>query len=39
MRLLLPSLLLAAGMATQAQAETVNRSLDGSKRSNCVSLA
>lgn len=39
MRLLLPSLLLAAGLATQAQAETVNRSLDGSKlelRLSCV---
>ncbi len=31
MRLLLPALLLAAGLATQAEAETVNRSLDGSK--------
>jgi Putative auto-transporter adhesin, head GIN domain len=31
MRLLLPALLLAAGLATQARAETINRSLDGSK--------
>jgi hypothetical protein len=30
-RLLLPSLFLAAGLASQAQAETINRSLDGSK--------
>ena len=31
MRLLLPALLLTAGLAPHAQAETVTRSLDGSK--------